>query len=357
MNSAEKSDLSHEALSFVSALRDSVAGGILAIDSEGRIAVVTSGAEQILGVKATATIDRPVTVLQARLQQAITAAQDSPALLSDSVVSIHHKGADTSVQIITVKTGKGGLVVFLSDLTSMHRLEDNVRRLDRLASIGALSASVSHEIKNALVAVRTFVDLLLEKNPDADLASVVRREMGRIDCIVSQMLKFAGPARPAFATVKLHELLDHSLRIVEHEFQGRGLTLKRSFRATDDCVKGDDYQLEQAFVNLFLNAVEAMGPHGTLAVGTESTNLESLENGKTRPHVRVTVNDTGEGIPAESKARIFEPFFTTKNHGTGLGLPITQRIIQEHLGQISLKSEVGKGSTFEILLPVCGRTH
>jgi signal transduction histidine kinase len=100
-----------------------------------------------------------------------------------------------------------------------------------------------------------------------------------------------------------------------------------------------------------------MGPHGTLAVGTESTNLESLENGKTRPHVRVTVNDTGEGIPAESKARIFEPFFTTKNHGTGLGLPITQRIIQEHLGQISLKSEVGKGSTFEILLPVCGRTH
>ena len=353
----DKSELSHEALSFVSALRDSVAGGIVAIGSRGRIVAFTSGAEQILGFPASEALGQSITVLAAPLQQAIAAARSSSAPLSDSVVSIAHKGADISVQVITVKTGKtGGLTVFLSDLTSMHRLEDNVRRLDRLASIGALSASMSHEIRNALVAVRTFVDLLLEKNPDAELASVVRREMGRIDSIVGQMLKFAGPARPTFAPVRLHQLLDHSLRIVEHEFGGRGLTLQRSFRAPDDWIKGDDYQLEQAFVNLFLNAVEAMGPHGTLAVGTESASLESLQNGKIKPHVRVTVRDTGSGIPAESKARIFEPFFTTKDHGTGLGLPITQRIIQEHLGQISLESELGKGSTFEILLPVCGQT-
>ena len=184
---------------------------------------------------------------------------------------------------------------------------------------------------------------LLEKHQDADLVAIVRREMDRIDTIVSQMLKYAGSPRTEFAAIHLHEVLDFSLRLVDPHFKSKSILLNRAFRAASDLVEGDDYQLQQAFVNLFLNALEAMPPHGTLSVGTASSKGGSL---------RVTVSDTGTGIPPEILSRLFEPFFTTKPHGTGLGLPITRRIIYEHGGSITVKSEPNKGAMFTILLPI-----
>src|SRR5207245_8400399 len=157
----------------------------------------------------------------------------------------------------------------LADSHAAGRREQELRRLDRLASIGTLSASMAHEIKNALVAGKTFIDLLLEKHQDAELVEIVRREMGRIDSIVSQMLRFAVPAKPTFSTIRLHEILDHSLRLVQPQLEGKSISLSRSFQAASDLVNGDDYQLQQAFVNLFLNALEAMGPNGTLTVATD----------------------------------------------------------------------------------------
>jgi two-component system sensor histidine kinase HydH len=253
------------------------------------------------------------------------------------------------------------VVVVVNDIGSARRLEENMRRLDRLASIGTVSASMGHEVKNAFVAVKTFVDLLLEKNPDSELTEVVRRELSRIDSIISQLLKFAGPARPRFATVHLHEVLDHSLRMVQHQLKGRLISLKRSFKAAPDAIKGDGHQLEQAFVNLFLNAVEAMGTSGSLTVATEVVPalppVAAAPEPNNQPKVRVTIADTGVGVPPENISRLFEPFFTTKNHGTGLGLPITRRILQEHHGDITVQSQVDKGTTFRILLPAGGGAH
>ena len=168
-------------------------------------------------------------------------------------------------------------MLVLHDLTPARQLEERLEQLDRLANIGTLAAGMAHEIKNALVAGKTFVDLLLEKHQDAELVEVVRREMGRIDAIVSRMLKFAGPARPAFSEVRLHEVLEHSLRLVQPQLEGKAIVLSRSFQAAPDRVSGDDYQLQQAFVNLFLNALEAMGPqrralrrHGSLFAPSQS---------------------------------------------------------------------------------------
>jgi signal transduction histidine kinase len=247
------------------------------------------------------------------------------------------------------------VVVVVNDLTSAKRLEQTFWHVDRLANIGTLSASMAHEIKNALVAGKTFVDLLLEKHQDAELVNVVRREMGRIDAIVSRMLKFVGPAQPKFSEVSLHEVLEHSLQLVQPQLTSKLIALNRSFRAVPDRVNGDDRQLQQAFVNLFLNALEAMGPNGTLAVATELTcagvGPARRKDFAGQAHVGITIRDTGGGIPPEKMARLFEPFFTTKPTGTGLGLPITRRIIEEHLGDISATSEPDKGTTFRILLP------
>jgi two-component system sensor histidine kinase HydH len=224
---------------------------------------------------------------------------------------------------------------------------EKMQRLDRLANLGMLSAGMAHEIKNGMVAIKTFVDLLLEKNQDAELGEVVRHELERINAIVTQMLRMAAPGHAGFKTVRVHEVLDHSLRLLQPQISGKLIALKKNYRAESDAVHGDDAQLQQTFMNLFLNALEAMGPNGTLAISTEITDGE---NGARS--LEIKIQDTGIGIAPESLAHLFEPFFTTKKNGTGLGLAISQRIVTEHHGAIEVHSEAGKGSTFRILLPV-----
>ena len=224
---------------------------------------------------------------------------------------------------------------------------EQMRRLDRLANLGMLSAGMAHEIKNGMVAVKTFVDLLLEKNRDTDLGEVVRHELDRINGIVSQMLRIAAPGRTVFKPVHGHELLEYSLRLLQPRIGGKLITLQKNYYAATDVVQGDDAQLQQVFMNLLLNALEAMGPNGTQTIGTEITGGEN--GGQV---LKIQIQDTGVGIAPENVARLFEPFFTTKKNGTGLGLVICRRIIEEHHGVIQAHSEAGQGSTFSISLPV-----
>src|SRR5207253_3221236 len=166
------------------------------------------------------------------------------------------------------KSGK--LIVLLKDFSATKKLENSLRRLDRLASAGTLSAGMAHEIRNALVAVKTFVDLLLEKNKDDDLAEIVGQEMDRMVSMVSQILRFAVPAQPVFSTISVHKILDRTLLLAQHRVEGRLITFERQLHAEKDVLDGDQHQLEQAFVNLLLNAVEAINANGTLTVRTES---------------------------------------------------------------------------------------
>ncbi len=357
---------SDESLSLTSALRECLASGVLVVDHHGHIVSCTPVAERCLGWQPNnQSANGSPASLPPELLKIVREASATKRAVSDRTLELEDVDKNSSLILasaIPIQTGSGALdvVVVLNDVTVAQRLEQNMRRLDRLANIGTLSASMGHEIKNALVAVKTFIDLLLEKNRDAELTEVVRREMRRIDSIVAQMLKFAAPARPAFAAVHLHDVLDHSLRMVQHQLDGKLISLSRSFKATPDAIKGDDYQLEQAFVNLFLNAVEAMGPNGALTVATElvpASAVRAASVKKNSSHVRICVSDTGVGVPQENMSRLFEPFFTTKHNGTGLGLPITRRIVKEHLGDITVHSEPNKGTTFSILLPASGRAQ
>jgi signal transduction histidine kinase len=224
---------------------------------------------------------------------------------------------------------------------------EKMQRLDRLASLGMLSAGMAHEIKNGMVAIKTFVDLLLEKNQDTELGEVVERELQRINAIVTQMLRFAAPNQSTFKTVRVHEVMDQSLRLLQPQISGKLIALQKHYRAETDLVRGDDAQLQQTFMNLLLNALEAMGANGTLTVSTE---IADGENGARA--LKIRIQDTGAGIAPENLARLFEPFFTTKKSGTGLGLAICQRIAMNHHGLIEAQSETGQGATFCISLPV-----
>jgi signal transduction histidine kinase len=156
----------------------------------------------------------------------------------------------------------------------------------------------------------------------------------------------AAPASANFKTVRVHELLDHSLRLLQPQISGKLIAVVRHYRAEADAVRGDDAQLQQTFMNLFLNAIEAMGPNGTLTVGTEIT-----DGANGARSLKIKISDTGAGIAPEILPHLFEPFFTTKKNGTGLGLAICRRIAVEHRGAMEVQTETGKGSTFGISLP------
>lgn len=226
-------------------------------------------------------------------------------------------------------------------------LDENLQRLDRLANLGTLSAGIAHEIKNGLVPIKTFVELMVQKSDDKDLAIAVERELKRIDSMVSQMLRFAAPKPASFTAVQVHEVLELSLRLLQHQIIGKNISVKRDFKAMPGVIHGDEAQLQQVIMNLLLNALEAMDTRGALTISTEVKKHESEP-----PLLTIHIKDTGVGIAQENLSRVFDAFFTTKQNGTGLGLAISQRVALEHHGRIQAQSEPGKGSTFTIFLPL-----
>lgn len=344
--------------SFANALRDRMVCGLILINERRQITTLSGEIQHLLGAKPAPpwALEALPLPLQKIAQEVLASGQS----VASRTVTLPVSGRDAVAFVLSafpLSPGNKppGAALVLNEAPRVGELDPNLRQLDRLATLGTLSASMAHEIKNALVAGKTFIDLLLEKHEDAELVGIVRREMARIDSILSRMLKFAGSERPAFASVRVHEILEHSLRLVRPQLDDKSIGLSCSFQAAPDLINGDDHQLQQAFVNLFLNALEAMGSNGTLTVETATAPAISAPARSRQPavppQVRVTIKDTGGGIAPENMAHLFEPFFTTKPQGTGLGLAITQHIIKEHSGAIEAESALCQGTVFRILLP------
>jgi len=351
---------SHQGALSTDMLSRHVACGIIVVDARGRITHCTEMAADALGVDAGQITNRHHKSLPAALSRVIRRTMTSRKPVDGLKVNLTIAGQGkrtlaASTAFLGGPAQKLGAALVVHDLTSFVHSEQNLRQLDRLATLGILSASLAHDIRNALVAGKTFFDLLLEKHQDAELVGIVRRELGRIDATVNQMLSLAGTAKPSFSAIRVHQLLDHSLRLVQPQLRAKSNSLHCAYGAPSDLINGDGVQLEQAFVNLLMNAADATGPNGSLTVATELVFPEAprprLRNAGDLRQLRITIKDNGVGIPPEHLDRLFEPFFTTKEGGTGLGLAITRRIIQEHGGSIGVVSRPNNGATFQILLP------
>jgi signal transduction histidine kinase len=336
---------------------------IIACDAQGLIMGFSPEAESLLDLKASEMLNHPLSLLPKPLGTFLSDCLKGRVFSNDLSFEIHRAGRGNvtllakATRLSAPQGNISGLVAVLRDASARKQVEQHLRRLNTLASIGTLSASMAHEIKNALVASKTFVELLLEKHPHDELTDIVRRETSRIDAIVSQMLRFSAPGKGGFSGISLHETLEHSLRLITPKLQSKSVTLERRFGARNDRIEGDAYQLQQAFVNLFLNSIDAISDEGTLSVHTEQAKndnalTEKMPSNGTTPCLKLIIADSGEGISPENLAHIFEPFFTTKRTGTGLGLPITRGIIEEHGGIISVESVPKSGTRFVILLPL-----
>lgn len=359
-NAPAKAAESREGLNFTDVLRECLPSAVVAVDFEEKLSGFSPAAEKLIGLRVGQVLGQSLGVLPPPLHEIIERTfQERKPQIREITLPAGGQG-EVAVHVSTClirseKPDRFGVVAVLHDLSLARMLEQHLRHLDCLASIGTLSTSMAHEIKNALVAVKTFLDLLIQQNKDADLAQIANRELRRADSIISQMLRFAGPAKPTFNSLHLHDVLEHSLRVVEHQLAGKKIRLKKSLAASPDLVRGDSYQLEQAVLNVLFNAIEAMGPDGELAVTTELVDAGPPSPGAAGAppdtQLCLSIKDSGIGIPPENISRLFDPFFTTKTKGTGLGLSITRRIIQEHHGSIGVESEPNQGTTFTLLLP------
>ena len=223
-------------------------------------------------------------------------------------------------------------------------------RADRLATIGELAAGAAHEIRNPLTSIKSSLQYLesrCREENEKRLLGVALRETDRIDEILAALLSFSRPTELRKEPCDLVALLEESAALVAIQARAKGVDLRTSLPSAPVAVEADGSQLKQVFLNVFLNAVQAMEAGGTLTV-------EALRAGSGRPLVRIT--DTGPGIPEEALEKVFDPFFTTKKGGTGLGLSICYTIVKAHGGEIEVRSRLGEGTTVLVTLPAGPRS-
>jgi signal transduction histidine kinase len=231
-----------------------------------------------------------------------------------------------------------------------RRLEAKLHHTERLASLGEMVASVSHEIKNPLGIVRSTAELLDKRLKDQapsskHLAEIIMTETNRLDDIIREFLDFARPQIPRFAKTSINDPLTKVMEFLQPELKKKNIIIESNLDLDIKPFDIDKNLLYRAFLNLFVNAVQAMPDGGNLTVGSFPTS-----EGR-KKLVVIQISDTGVGISEDKIGMIFTPFYTDKNRGTGLGLAIVKNIIEEHNGTIEVKSEKDKGATFIITLP------
>jgi signal transduction histidine kinase len=234
-------------------------------------------------------------------------------------------------------------------------MEEQLRQNEKLSALGLLAAEVAHEIRNPLTVMKMLYHSLNLSFPAGDPrakdARIIDEKIEHLNKIVEQIMDFARTSEPQMAPVSLNELIDELCLLVRHKLKQQNVVLERRSAPDLPAVMGDATQLEQALLNLILNAVEAMPQGGTLTIQTRGISLQ--RQGSEVSHVGIDIQDTGHGMSEEQRQRAFKSLLsTTKAKGTGIGLAIVTRVVETHRGKIKLKSRPGKGSVFSILLPV-----
>ena len=239
---------------------------------------------------------------------------------------------------------------------NLKRSQGIMRRADRLASLGTLIASLAHEIRNPLVSIKTFTQLLPERIDDEEFRNYFLRvasgEIDRLTGLINELLGFARPSEPRPQGEDINALIDKMEVLVSTEARKKNVTLSKRYASDLPQVKVDAEQIKQVLLNILLNAIQAIKGDGEIWIETRLAQVPIEE--KNEGFIQVEIRDTGVGIPKENLERIFDPFFSTRPDGSGLGLAISHQIIHEHGGFINVDSQVGKGTSFKVHLPLKG---
>jgi two-component system sensor histidine kinase PilS (NtrC family) len=344
---------------------ENLASGLLTLDMAGRITHLNRAGEAILGVRA-------ADVTGAFQREAL--AQSAPALVSLLEQTLSERQASARVEVTVTRrdgtkvpvglslsfmarsgpdTEPRGLIAIFQDLTESRRIEESLRRADRLAAIGEISAGIAHEIRNPLASICGAAQILgaelSVKGEEERLLRLVVREADRLNRFVGDFLAYAKSRSRQVSLVALEPMLADVKNLIEsHPKFPRGIRIEVEVPEGEHFAEADAEEIKRVFLNLAQNAVEAMGPSGTLAI--ELGAPEPVGDGGADV-VTITFRDTGPGVPESERDAMFKPFVTGKKGGTGLGLAIAQKIVEEHKGEIRYESAPGGGAAFVVELP------
>ena len=357
--SLEQKVLEYERLKdFNENIVESINVGVLAVDLEDRIESWNSQMEVMYAKPRAQVVGRPLSeVFPASFVENFYRVRQTSGIHNLYKFRLETPTGETRVTniaiapLVTRRFHVIGRLIILDDITERVALEAQLSQADKMSSIGLLAAGVAHEVNTPLAVISSYAQMLAKQltgdEKKSALMEKITRQTFRASEIVNNLLNFSRTSGAEFGEIDVNKIIHDTLTLLEHQFKTARIDVKQEFAAGLPPIQGNAGRLQQVFLNLFLNAKDAMPSGGRLLVATANGN-----------GVNVTVSDTGSGIAAEHINRIYDPFFTTKNapregqsRGTGLGLSVTYGIIQEHAGKIRVESQPGSGTTFHLEFP------
>jgi two-component system sensor histidine kinase HydH len=333
-----------------------MADGLISIDNEKKIVTLNRRAGEILGAAEEELKGKKIEEVLGQDIEVLLRPEEQRVIIRDREMELHHRSGKEiplSLSRTPLKDEMGremGSVLLLRDLREIRDLQEKVRRSERLASLGRLAAGVAHEIRNPLSSIRGFAQYFMNRlkghEEEQGYASIMVKEVDRLNRVITDLLDFARPKEPHRELHSLENILDHSLKLLEPELTRKKVGIEKEFEQNLPPALVDRDQISQAFLNLLLNSLESIDGGGKIRI--------RLKKNRVQPSVEVSIVDTGRGIPQEDLGKIFEPFFSTKRKGTGLGLAIVHQIVDTHGGDITVDSREEVGTTFRITLPTSG---
>ena len=338
---------------------ESISVGVLALDLEDRIESWNSQMEVMYALPRSLALRRRISeVMPAAFVEEFYRVRQTPGIHNLYKFRMPTTTDETRVvnvaiaPLVTKKFNVIGRLIIVDDITERMELESQLSQADKLSSIGLLAAGVAHEVNTPLAVISSYAQMLSKQvqgdQKKAELLEKITRSTFRASEIVNNLLNFSRTSGTEFTDVDVNKVIGDTLALLEHQFKVGRVNVQKDFASHLPAINGNPGRLQQVFLNLFLNAKDAMPSGGTLRIATS--------NGT---GVSVAVSDTGSGIAQEHISRIYDPFFTTKtnprngqNRGTGLGLSVTYGIIQEHAGKIRVESRPGAGTTFFLDFPL-----
>lgn len=336
-----------------SVVLNSISVGVITVDDLGKVKLMNQSAsnmfetteEEAKGRDFTQIFSQPyLGILKETLQNGIT--------YKDHEVSTQ-EGRNYLLETVQLTEGKKravGAILFVQDVTERKRWEEQIRQAEKLSIVGELAAGTAHEIRNPLTAVKGFIQLLRDRLSDMGLmreksyTDIIMDELDRINLIISEFLALAKPTQPDLRIIDMKTILDELAMLTESEALLKNITIETCIEGNPPLIVVEVDQIKQVFLNLINNAFHAMPDGGNLRIVVKNHG----DNG----WVQIAFSDSGVGMQPAVQSRIFEPFFTTRDTGTGLGLTVTYRIIQNHGGTIEVESAPGQGCTFIVSLPI-----
>ncbi len=347
---------------FAESLIQSISSGLILVDTKERITYFNKAAGKILGYPKEEVIGKPFSIFSLKEKK-----QTMPTPFKN------HYEMDSRREGVIVRKdkvkipigfnitdhldshgGKIGKIISFRNMTNVLKLQEEILRMDRLVSLGELSSGIAHEIRNPLAGIKTTAQALGEEmeqdDPKREYLNRITKEIDRLNDLLKTFFSFAKPQKLNPVVCNIRDIVNEIIPLLIKDIANRGINFTEEYARDLPKVRVDFSQMHQVFLNLFLNAIQAMPNGGELKIKTEPIALAPLVN-PGKDYVRISISDTGKGIPTNGMNKIFDPFFTTRSKGIGLGLSITYQIIKKHGGSIKVESKVDKGTTFILTLP------